>query len=494
MNKRVTRLQSRRSRPRLPQEPLLSPQDTQEKLTKRQLDDIGQSPAKKSRSTDAQQAKAGGEEFDEAPTLQHPRPKPPAVPFPQKFIDPIQPVESKHRFILEWLQSVGCHRDRRCRSESHLQPTHDDRPPVPPSRARSAPIMKNTGDPNDWAFSMPSSTGIPSRTLGDGSNTTGADVPTKNVEHPDYEEVHLAGNGIHFNQSTPGLIDDLVKTMGQARNSPGPSEDQVLGDEDLQNLKTARLEALVEEHHVPKREGYKHHACVPKPDVLFGYRKGSAFLQQEDPVGIMSGEMSANSGGLLYPFLVVELKGDQGSWMGATNQCMGGSATCVNIAENLNRRLKQCTSAATVDPIDSAVFSIAIRCAEAQLFVSWSQDDQNYFMAQIDRFTLYCPKEYIRFYKYVHNIFDWGQGERLERIRESLDLLQEEERRIQDKERREKALTAAKLTSESMPESLILLLGNVVDVELENLLNLIIDLLNLITDLLNLIIDLLAIL
>lgn len=338
--------------------------------------------------------------------------------------------------------------------------------------------MKNTGDPNDWAFSMPSSTGIPSRTLGDGSNITGADVPAKNVEQPDYEEVHLAGNGIHFSQSNPGRIDDLVKTMGQARNSPGPSEDQVLGDEDLQNLKTARLEALVEEyflyhffptfqspnplyriprtgmhrHHVPKRKGYKHHACVPKPDVLFGYRKGSAFPQQEDPVRIMSGEMSANSGGLLYPFLVVELKGDQGSWIGATNQCMGGSATCVNMAENLNRRLKQCTSAATVDPIDSAVFSIAIRCAEAQLFVSWSQDDQNYFMAQIDRFTLYCPKEYIRFYKYVHNIFDWGQGERLERIRESLDLLRGEERRIQDKERREKALTEAKLTSESMPE------------------------------------------
>lgn len=68
MNKRVTRLQSRRSRPRLPQEPLLSPQDTQEKSTRRQLDDIGQSPAKKSRSTDAQQAKAGGEESDEVRT------------------------------------------------------------------------------------------------------------------------------------------------------------------------------------------------------------------------------------------------------------------------------------------------------------------------------------------------------------------------------------------------------------------------------------------
>ncbi|WAO86968.1 Hypothetical protein NCS54_00426000 [Fusarium falciforme] len=477
MNKRVTRLQSRRSRPGLPQEPLLSPPDTQERSTKRQLDDIGQSPAKKSRLTDTQKAKAGGEGSAEAPALQHPRPKPPAVPFPQKFIDPpIQPSDSKHRFILEWLESVGCNRDRRCRSESHLQPTHDS-PPVPPSRARSAPTMKNTGDPNDLAFSMPSSTWNPSRTLGDRSSITGTDLTTKKVEHPDYLKVHLAGNGIHFSLSIPDRIDGLVKTMGQARHSPGPSEDQVLGDEDLEILKTARLEVLVEEYfldyvfpkfrspnpleripraemykdHVPNREDYKHDVCLPKPDALFGYRKDNAFLQQEDLVGTISGEMTANSQGLRYPFLVVEFKGDGGHWVGARNQCMGGSATCVKIAENLNRRLKQCTSAATVDPIDSAVFSIAIRCTEARLFVSWSQDDQNYFMAEIDSFLLHRPKDYIEFYKYVHNIVDWGRGERLKRIRESLDLLQEE-KRIQDKESQEKALAAAKLTSESMPE------------------------------------------
>jgi hypothetical protein len=53
----------------------------------------------------------------------------------------------------------------------------------------------------------------------------------------------------------------------------------------------------------------------------------------------------------------------------ATNQCLGGSASYVNIAERLNRRLKQCKSD-EVRPIDSAALSIAMNGTEARLYIS----------------------------------------------------------------------------------------------------------------------------
>ena len=73
--------------------------------------------------------------------------------------------------------------------------------------------------------------------------------------------------------------------------------------------------------------------------------------------------MVANSQGLVYPFLAVEFKADgpsgSGSMWVATNQCLGGSASCVNIAEGLNRQLRQCKSD-KVQPIGSTAFSIAM--------------------------------------------------------------------------------------------------------------------------------------
>jgi hypothetical protein len=80
----------------------------------------------------------------------------------------------------------------------------------------------------------------------------------------------------------------------------------------------------------------------------------------------MGSQVVANSQGLVYPFFVIEFRGDGPSGTGslwvATNQCLGASASCVNMAEHLNHQLKQCQSR-NVEPIDSA--SIAMSGTEA---------------------------------------------------------------------------------------------------------------------------------
>lgn len=94
-------------------------------------------------------------------------------------------------------------------------------------------------------------------------------------------------------------------------------------------------------HTVP-RTGSKLKLSTPVPDMLYGYRDRT-FTQQSQLIS-MGTEPIANSAGLLYPFFVVEFKGDGGSMWVATNQCLGGSMSCVKMAEDLNRRLMQCKS------------------------------------------------------------------------------------------------------------------------------------------------------
>jgi hypothetical protein len=167
--------------------------------------------------------------------------------------------------------------------------------------------------------------------------------------------------------------------------------------------------------------------------MLYGYNRLGAFTHgQQAQFRSMKNEMAANSQDLIYPFFVIEFKADgpggSGSLWVATNQCLGGSASCVNIAERLNRQLRQCNSD-RLQPIDSAAFSIAMSGTEARLYISWKHDELNYYTQKVDSFLLQSPEHYLKFRKCVRNIIDWGKGKRLKGIRDSLDSLLEENRK-----------------------------------------------------------------
>jgi hypothetical protein len=93
------------------------------------------------------------------------------------------------------------------------------------------------------------------------------------------------------------------------------------------------------------------------------------FPQQLAQLRSMGNEI-ANAQDLIYPFFVIEFKADgpggSGSMWVATNQCLGGSASCINIAERLNRQMRQWKNR-KVRLIDSTAFSIAMNGTEACL-------------------------------------------------------------------------------------------------------------------------------
>jgi len=272
--------------------------------------------------------------------------------------------------------------------------------------------------------------------------------------------MNLAENNIYmrsFYEEFPEDIAGLVDDVRNDRDSPGPSPDQLKQNTRLEHLEMGAGEPDVERYfhahvfpdpeptdslqrtdknpmakHVVPDVGSKLKVSTPKPDILYGYNSIGAFPQQQAQLRSMGNEMVANSHDLTYPFFVIEFKADGpggfGSLWVATNQCLGASASCVNVAERLNRQLGQCKSD-KVQPIDGAAFSIAMSGTEARLYISWKHNELDYYMQKVKSFLLQEPEQYVEFRKYVRNIIDWGKDKRLKQIQESLDNLLEESRR-----------------------------------------------------------------
>ncbi|KUI62584.1 hypothetical protein VP1G_09713 [Cytospora mali] len=419
--------------------------DVPAKSMKRQLDEIDQSAAKRPRLlTEVEGDRA--QSADKTAVIQNPKPKSPYAAFLKNFVESSLPRSgSVDSSVSEWLESVGSDRNTYCRSDSCLSQFVSE--PVPRQGTKSVPQMDYTRDADGFMVPpTPISTGSRSRadieSASVASDVTGFSSSSSRasgrvlVEDPLYRDMNLAVNNIYLRplrEQLPNQIAELVNHVRRDRDSPGPSTEEVWEDAELNELWMGAGESKVEDYfrdkifpksrsgdvldrsdrqpmarHTVPNAGSKLKVSNPKPDMLFGYNRHGAFPQQQAQLISMGAEMVANSQNLVYPFFVVEFKGDGPSGGGAlwveTNQCLGGAASCVNIAERLNRQLAQCKSD-EVRLINSAAFSIAMSGTEARLYISWKPDD------------------YLEFRKYVRNIIDWGKEKRLSEIRSSLDTL-----------------------------------------------------------------------
>lgn len=408
--------------------------------------------------------------------------KRPHASFLEDLVDPLSSSsapkryrpESVDRFVTQWVESASeseSYRERHCRSDTLL--SHSDGDLIPRRLTKSAPNMDFARDTDGYVvpptpprsdsvradaednsrFDSIGQSDIAASTSGSGRSSG------KLVENPLYRVANLASNNIYLRsrrEQFPEHISSLVDHVGRDRDSPGPSAENVRQDEDLEALEMGAPEgdvqnyfeaeiflrsasALKRSDRLPMAKGVVSDAgsnlklSTPMPDILYGYNRVGAFTEgQQAHFNSMGNEMTANSQNLIYPFFVVEFKADGSSGAGglwvAKNQCLGGSASCVNIAERLNRQLRQCKNQ-KVTPINSAAFSIVMNGTEARLYVSWKHNELKYYTRKVDSYLLQKPKDYVEFRKHVLNIIDWGKDERLKEIQKSLDSLLEENRK-----------------------------------------------------------------
>ena len=343
--------------------------------------------------------------------------------------------EAVNNFVTGWVESES-YRERRCRSNS--LPCHSDGELIPRRRTKSAPnteyqrdaqgfVILLTPAADDPQVSHYAQSVVPSNISGASSSSSRKSL----VEDPLYRQTNLATNNIYLRSiydEYPEDIARLVDHIRKDRDSPGLSPAELERNTRLEHLKIGTAEPAVENYfkanifpdpessdslyridknlmakHTVPDAGSKLKVSTPWPDMLYGYSRLGAFTygQQAQLISI-GNEIVANTQYLIFPFFVIEFKADgpggSGSMWVATNQCLGGSTSCVNIAERLNRQLGQCKNK-EVKPIDSAAFSIAMNGREARLYISWKQNELDYYMRKVKSFSLQEPEQYVAFRK-----------------------------------------------------------------------------------------------
>lgn len=303
-----------------------------------------------------------------------------------EFVDPS---------IVEWVESIesDSYRARQCRSDSGL--SRSDTNYKFRRRAKSAPMDCRQDDAvllvPPTPASIRSQSYVPSmenRSTSMNSSSAGSSRK-KGVEDPKYRRKHLAQNNISlhpYHEDWPEHVAKIVTSIRKERSSPGPSLEDIRHDDALHDLETGDRESAVEGYFgkiftkpsptsflrrddripmskevVPNINNILNLKITnPIPDMLFGYREATAFPQRFAQFDFWSNELEANSQGLICPFLIIEFKADGpgvcGSLWVATNQCLGGSASCVNIAENLNSHFRECNATSIPSNGQSFIF------------------------------------------------------------------------------------------------------------------------------------------
>lgn len=317
--------------------------------------------------------------------------------------------------------------------------------------------MSNRGDANAFAMPAAPASAMSGASVGNAASESGARSVASSrsakrlVQDRSYRSLNLVSHNMRLrqpHQEIPEYIARLINEIRQDRISPEPSLDSIGQDSALAKLEWAGPgESEVEkyfgtktlpdpdpseslqrtdrhpmaQHTIPKVATSNYKLATPVPDILYGYNRDMAFSQHTVHLIATGIESIANSQDLIYPFFDIEFKGEDGSLWEGTNQCITGSASCVNMVEALNDSLEESKNN-EVQSINSAAFSVTMSGTEARLFVTWKENNK-YSMAKVESFLLQSPNHYLKFRKLTRNILDWGRNRRLSEIKSALDAV-----------------------------------------------------------------------
>ncbi|KAH0539035.1 hypothetical protein FGG08_004429 [Glutinoglossum americanum] len=183
-------------------------------------------------------------------------------------------------------------------------------------------------------------------------------------------------------------------------------------------LGNAKIQAALDRVGAPK---------TPKPDIAFGY-SSSAFSIAQALVNTAHDRIAHISQGILHPFIVLEGKSGAtgGTQIEVQNRAARSAAALVHSQRTLH------ASAHGGDfgsPADTACFSCTTDSTTAYVWIHWCQEEEgepHYRMKPLLRLFLDNCKAVWKLRQVVDNIFEWGLGERLERVKAVLDRIPEE--------------------------------------------------------------------
>ncbi|RSL55882.1 hypothetical protein CEP54_009133 [Fusarium duplospermum] len=180
-------------------------------------------------------------------------------------------------------------------------------------------------------------------------------------------------------------------------------------------------------HHLMRRANSQTPTEDLAPDVIYGYPEEALHCLGGIPSWVMDDGKAAEAS-LFYPFLTVQIQDhdlrSDGDIDKVADECMITSSISVRMLDKLNQRLAIRQRGEQSTTVNSAAFSIAMNGSVARLYVTFAWDETRDYVHSVDSFVLADQKHHERFHRYVQNIIDWGKNERLQEIRDAIEVIE----------------------------------------------------------------------
>jgi hypothetical protein len=163
------------------------------------------------------------------------------------------------------------------------------------------------------------------------------------------------------------------------------------------------------------------------PDVIHGYQEDTLVRAGGIPSWVLD-DGEATKASLFYPFLTVQIQDhdlrSEGDMQKAADECMIASSISVRMLDKPNQRLTVCHRGEQFTTVNSAAFSIAMNGAVTRLYVTFAWDETKDYVYNVASFVLADPSHHRKPHRYVRSIIDWGTNERLEEIRDAIEVIE----------------------------------------------------------------------
>ena len=198
-----------------------------------------------------------------------------------------------------------------------------------------------------------------------------------------------------------------------------------------------RKDFLLQQPNKPDTELHKAMAKVngmenAKPDRVFGIKIDKYPIPDDVDISVLINILLEIVPLLHWPFFIIEGKSDAGSMIEATNQACRGGATIINASQCLLREIGERRIPDFGPDEHTFIFSATVSPNLMEIWVHWAEyrgEQHTVFHMHKLRAHALDDDNPGKLRKIIHNILDWGCGQRFEGIKEIYDKIFDYERK-----------------------------------------------------------------
>ena len=171
-----------------------------------------------------------------------------------------------------------------------------------------------------------------------------------------------------------------------------------------------------------------------KPDRVYGIQIDKYPIPDDVNISVLMNLLLEIVPLLHWPFFIIEGESGSGSMDEAANQACRGGASIINASQGLLKEIGEPTVSGSGPDSRTFMFSATVSPTVMEIWVHWAEYREKghtlFHMHKLRALALNDDDAAPKLRKIIHNILDWGCGERFEGMKKVYDKIFDYERRL----------------------------------------------------------------